>query len=98
MSSSAGTRLLPIALLLAAFPTARAQDAIATPAPAPPKALSARQAQIAADTQRIFELSKQMKAELEKSGKDAVSVSVLREAAEIERLTRTLAERMKAAH
>jgi hypothetical protein len=55
----------------------------------------ARQAQILADTQRLYQLTQELKAEVAKSNKDTLSVSVIKKADEVEKLARSLKERMR---
>jgi hypothetical protein len=56
----------------------------------------ARQAQIAADTERLFKMAQELKAEVAKSNKDILSVAVVKKADEIEKLAKSLKERMRA--
>jgi uncharacterized protein YlxW (UPF0749 family) len=61
------------------------------------KALSseqARQAKIQADTQRLYELSAQLRAEVARTYKESLSLNVLRKAEEIEKLARSLKAEM----
>jgi hypothetical protein len=55
----------------------------------------ARQAQIAADTDRLYQLAQELKAEVAKSNKDTLSLSVIKKAAEVEKLAHSLKDRMK---
>ena len=55
----------------------------------------ARQAQLLADTQRLYQLTQELKAEVAKSNKDMLSVSVIKKADEVEKLARSLKERMR---
>lgn len=55
----------------------------------------ARQAQLLADTQRLYQLTQELKAEVAKSNKDTLSVSVIKKADEVEKLARSLKERMR---
>jgi hypothetical protein len=54
-----------------------------------------RQQDIVNDTARLFELAQQLKAEVEKSRKDQLSVSVVKKAEEIEKLAKAVKEKMK---
>jgi hypothetical protein len=57
-----------------------------------------RQAQIEADTAKLYQLTQELKAEVAKSNKDTLSVEVIKKADEIEKLARSLKERMRTAH
>ncbi len=70
------------------------------PAPAPgatdklsPKDL--RKAQIAADTEKLYQMAQELKAEVAKSNKDILSIAVVKKADEIEKLAKSLKERMR---
>jgi hypothetical protein len=54
-----------------------------------------RQAKIVADTNRLYEMVQELKAEVAKSSKDTLSLSVVKKAAEIEKLAKSLKERMR---
>ena len=54
-----------------------------------------RQAQLVADTNKLYELAQELKAEVAKSNKDTLSVSVIKKAAEVEKLAKSLKERMR---
>jgi hypothetical protein len=53
-----------------------------------------RQAQIEADTKRLFVLSAELRAEVGKTYKESLSITVLKKAEEIEKLARSLKVRM----
>jgi uncharacterized protein (DUF1501 family) len=72
-------------------PSATTTLPVAAPAPVE---LSAEQ-QIALDRARLLQLANDLKAEVDKSTADMLSVSVIRKAAEIQRLAHDLKERMK---
>ncbi len=55
-----------------------------------------RQAQILADTNKLYELAQELKAEVAKSNKDTLSLAVIKKAAEVEKLAKSLKERMRA--
>jgi len=57
----------------------------------------ARKAQIQADTERLYKLTQELKEEVAKSNKDTLSVPVIKKADEIEKLAKSLKERMKTA-
>ena len=60
-----------------------------------PSAREQRDAQIAADTERLYQLAQELKAELDKSTKDTLSLSVIRKADQVEKLAHSLKERLK---
>jgi len=55
----------------------------------------ARQAQIAADTEKLYQMAQELKAEVAKSNKDILSIAVVKKADEIEKLAKSLKERMR---
>lgn len=57
----------------------------------------ARQAQLLADTQKLYQLTQELKAEVGKSNKDTLSIAVIKKADEVEKLAKSLKERMKGA-
>ena len=60
------------------------------------KARSAdRQKQIVADTQKLVTLANELNAAVEKSNKDTLSLDVIRKADEIEKLAKSVREKMK---
>lgn len=54
-----------------------------------------RQKQLVADTQRLLSLANELKADVDKSTKDTLSLDVIRKADEIEKLAHTVKEKMK---
>jgi hypothetical protein len=54
-----------------------------------------RQKQIVADTQQLLDLAKQLKDAVDKSSKDQLSLSVVNTATEIEKLAKTVKEKMR---
>jgi hypothetical protein len=78
---------------------APADKPVPAPTPATPdKPLTpeeARQAQLVADTARLLQLAEELKAEVAKSSKDTLSLSVIKKANEVEKLAKSLKERMK---
>ena len=54
-----------------------------------------RQKQIVADTQKLVELANQLKADVDKSNKDTLSLDVIRKADEIEKLAKQVKDKMK---
>lgn len=77
--------------------TAKPADAATDKPTAPMTAAEARQAQLLADTQRLYQLTQELKEEVAKSNKDTLSVSVIKKADEVEKLAKSLKERMRAA-
>lgn len=55
----------------------------------------ARQAQIVADTNKLYQLAQELQAEVAKSNKNTLSLAVVKKAAEVEKLAKSLKERMK---
>jgi hypothetical protein len=56
----------------------------------------ARRAQLMADTQKLYQLTQELKAEVAKSNKDTLSIAVIKKAEEVERLAKSLKEKMRA--
>ena len=54
-------------------------------------------AQLVADTQKLYQLTQELKAEVAKSNKDTLSIAVIKKAEEVEKLAKSLKERMRAA-
>jgi hypothetical protein len=54
-----------------------------------------RQKQLVADTQRLLSLANELKADVDKSTKDTLSLDVVRKADEIEKLAHNVKEKMK---
>jgi hypothetical protein len=67
-------------------PAQRRQDA----------ALQERKNQLAVDTAKLLELANELKAEMDKSSKDTLSLSVIKKADEVEKLARKVRAEMKA--
>jgi hypothetical protein len=61
--------------------------------PATPEEL--RQAQIEADTKKLYQLSAELRAEVGKTYKQSLSVTVLKKAQELEKLAKSLKAQMK---
>jgi len=76
--------------------TKKAPDAPASPTP--PAVTDPRQAQIIADTQKLVKLSEELKAEVAKSTKDTLSLTVIKKAEEVEKQAKTLKEELNKAH
>jgi hypothetical protein len=54
-----------------------------------------RQEQLVRDTDKLLELAQQLKDEVNKSNKDTLSVDVVKKAAAIEKLAKSVKDRMK---
>lgn len=54
-----------------------------------------RQKQIVADTAQLLKLAQQLNADVSKTNKDTLSLNVVKEASEIEKLAKTIKDRMK---
>jgi hypothetical protein len=55
-----------------------------------------RHKQLVADTDKLLQLATELKASVDKSNKDTLSVEVVRKAGQIEKLARSVREKMKA--
>ena len=55
----------------------------------------ARQAQFIADSQKLYQLAQELKVEVAKSNKNMLSIAVTKKAEEIEKLAKSLKERMR---
>lgn len=55
-----------------------------------------KRADLRADTEKLYKLTQELKAEVEKSNKDTLSVSVVKKAQEVERLAKSIKERSRA--
>jgi hypothetical protein len=64
-------------------------------APKPMTPAEERQAQLVADTNKLYELAQELQAEVAKSSKNTLSLAVVKKAAEVEKLAKSLKERMK---
>ena len=56
----------------------------------------AREAKIAADAEKLYQMALDLKVEVDKSNKDTVSLSVAKRAAELEKLSKLLKQEMRA--
>ncbi len=56
---------------------------------------SERQKRLLADTDRLLNLATQLKADMDKTTKDTLSIEVIKKAEEIEKLARSVKDRMK---
>lgn len=78
-------------------PDAKAGDA-ASAKPATDKAMSpeeTRQAKFVADSQKLYQLAQELKTEVAKSNKNTLSIGVTKKAEEIEKLAKSMKERMR---
>jgi ABC-type Na+ efflux pump permease subunit len=66
-----------------------------TPTNQAPSPEEARQAQFLADSQKLYQLAQELKAEVAKSNKNTLSIAVTKKAEEIEKLAKNLKERMR---
>jgi hypothetical protein len=55
-----------------------------------------RQAQLVQDTDRLFDLAKELKDQVDKTNKNVLSVDVVKKADEIEKLAKSVHDKMKA--
>jgi sRNA-binding protein len=62
---------------------------------APMSAEEQQQAQLVADTNKLYQLAQELKVEVAKSNKDTLSISVIKKATEVEKLAKSLKERMR---
>lgn len=58
-------------------------------------AKEAREEKIAADAEKLYQLALDLKVEVDKSNKDTVSLTVVKRAAELEKLAKTLKQEMR---
>ena len=54
-----------------------------------------RQAQLAADTKKLYQLATELRAEVAKTNKDTLSLSVVKKAEEVEKLAKSIKDRMR---
>ena len=54
-----------------------------------------RQAQLMADTKRLYALAEELRAEVAKTNKDTLSLTVVKKAEEVEKLAKSIKERMR---
>lgn len=78
----------------AAQAPAAAVAAAETPKPTTPQ--TPQQKQLADDTAKLLALANELKAELEKSNKDTLSLTVIRKAEQVEKLAHKVRDEMKA--
>ena len=76
----------------------KAADAKTADAPSTPPPVDPAQAQLIADTEKLLKLSQELKEEIAKSNRDTLSLAVIKKADEVEKLAKSLKERMNKAH
>ena len=54
-----------------------------------------KRADLLADTEKLYQLTQELKAEVAKSNKDTLSISVVKKAQEVERLAKSIKERSR---
>ncbi|RZU42516.1 hypothetical protein BDD14_4106 [Edaphobacter modestus] len=74
-------------------PSGQKSDAEAAKAPLTPE--EKKRADLIADTEKLYKLTQELKAEVAKSNKDTLSVSVVKKAQEVERLAKSIKERTR---
>jgi hypothetical protein len=62
---------------------------------APPAPQTAKQKQLADDTAKLLQLANELKAELDKSSKDTLSLSVMKKAEQVEKLAHKVRDEMR---
>jgi hypothetical protein len=67
----------------------------ASPAKTPLTPEEKKRADLLADTEKLYKLTQELKAEVAKSNKDTLSVPVVKKAQEIERLAKSIKERSR---
>ena len=78
-------------------PKTNQKDSGTTPAQAANLSPAERKrAELLADTEKLYQLTQELKAEVAKSNKDTLSVSVVKKAQEVERLAKSIKERSRA--
>ena len=74
-------------------PVNASKTAAPAASPAPQTPLTPQQKQLADDTAKLLALANELKAELDKSTKDTLSLSVIRKAEQVEKLARKVRDR-----
>ena len=78
-------------------PSANANQKSSSPTPGPPLSpAEKRRADLVADTEKLYQLTQELKAEVARSNKDTLSVAVVKKAQEVERLAKSIKERSRA--
>jgi type VI protein secretion system component VasF len=106
-SSSISIKILAVLWLASTFglaapaqqatPPAKSDDtkSESAPAKAPLTPEEKKRADLLADTEKLYKLSQELKAEVAKSNKDTLSVSVVKKAQEVERLAKSIKDRSR---
>ncbi|HEY2039942.1 MAG TPA: hypothetical protein VGG95_09780 [Edaphobacter sp.] len=107
-SSSIRIKILTVIWLASTFGFAAPQQSSPTPAASSAEAKSEsapakvpltpeekKRADLLADTEKLYKLSQELKAEVAKSNKDTLSVSVVKKAQEVERLAKSIKDRSR---
>jgi hypothetical protein len=99
MKAAATTRnlrriVMATALILASAAAVAQDPALPSPRSTPDSAPQ-RKDRLAADTAKLLKLATELKAAVDKSTKDQLSIAVVKKAGEVEKLARTLREEMK---
>lgn len=97
-----GTAKSPAEKTASANHQVKSQDPKASDAKTGPAAAKApltpeekKQEELRADTEKLYQLTQELKAEVAKSNKDTLSVTVIKKAQEIERLAKSIKERTR---
>ena len=92
-----GARALLAGMVLAVmfFPGGRAAMAQSTAQPAATPTVQERKDQLAADSAKLVKLATELKADVDKTTKDQLSVAVIKKADEVEKLARKVRDEMK---
>jgi hypothetical protein len=90
-----GVTILAPLTTFAEAQTVEQKAPVGTPASPSLSPKQARSAQIDADTERLVQLAEGLQAEFAKSGKDTLSLEVVKKASEVEKLAKSLKERLK---
>lgn len=77
-------------------PATKSDEAKSDAAPtAPLTPEEKKRAELVADTEKLYKLTQELKAEVAKSNKDTLSVSVVKKAQEVERLAKSIKDRSR---
>jgi hypothetical protein len=86
---------IPAFMLLCCLAISAQQPQTAEPQASVTEAKQQRHDQLVADTAKLLELANELKAEVDKSTKDTLSVLVVKKAEEVSKLAKKLREEMK---
>lgn len=87
--------LLPCAATAQQVPPTETKAGAAAPAKTPLTAEEQRRKDLQADTEKLYKLTQELKAEVAKTDKNTLSVTVVKKAQEIERLAKSIKERSR---